>query len=99
MCQCKDIGCQNDALNGDWNRHSMHLNPLLQIEITVSQPKMRIKCCTDRFGRKLRKKADAVQTLAVQLSNFYLPEDQVVDFELGLYDARRPQPHSQDICL
>lgn len=28
-----------------------------------------------------------------------IPKDQVVDLELGLYDARRPQSHSQDVRL
>lgn len=28
-----------------------------------------------------------------------LPESQVVDFKLGLYHARRPQPHSEDVHL
>lgn len=40
----------------------MHLNPLLQFEITVSQPKMRITFCSDRFGRKVRKKKQKLST-------------------------------------
>lgn len=45
------------------------------------------------------REGEAARTFAVQRCNFYIPEDEVVDFELGLYDARCPQSHSQDVRL
>lgn len=41
----------------------------------------------------------AIQHLHKNLSERCLPENEVVDFELGLYHACRPQSHSQNVHL